>query len=66
MPEYDLRCVKCDARFSIFKKYDDDMDIICPSCNGKKFINIVSKKISVQYKGTGFTKSTSENDKKSK
>lgn len=53
MPTYEYECSKCNNRFEIFQKINDNPIEICPECGGKTE-RLISGGAGVNFKGSGF------------
>jgi len=52
MPIYDYQCGECGKTYDVFHKVREvEEDIVCPSCNSKKHVRLISAP-SVSVKGS--------------
>jgi putative FmdB family regulatory protein len=44
MPIYEYECCSCNAQFqSLIMKNDEERDLVCPNCHGKKLKKLISR-----------------------
>lgn len=62
MPTYDYKCLKCNEKFEVFQKINDDPIDKCPKCGGevKRLIGAGAGPI---FKGSGFYQTDYKNNK---
>ncbi len=53
MPTYEYKCLKCNLKFELFQKINDDPVTECPNCKGK-VKRLISGGTGPIFKGSGF------------
>lgn len=63
MPTYQYRCTDCGNELEAVQKFSDPALTECPTCTGQ--LRKVFNAVGVVFKGSGFYRTDSRNDKKS-
>ena len=53
MPTYDYRCIECSHDYEIRHSITESPSLSCEKCTGK-LERLISKNVSIQFKGSGF------------
>jgi len=54
MPKYDYECKECGI-FEVEQKIQDNVYNVCPKCNSKDIMRLISKGAGVIFKGDGWS-----------
>jgi putative FmdB family regulatory protein len=64
VPTYSYACTQCDDRFDVVQAFTDDALTTCEKCSGR--LRKLFNSVGVVFKGSGFYRTDSREDKKSK
>ena len=64
MPTYQYACTECGHAFEQFQSFSDDALTVCPQCQGR--LRKVFNAVGVVFKGSGFYRTDSRSDGRSK
>jgi putative FmdB family regulatory protein len=60
MPTYEYKCADCNNEYEQARKITDKEPVHCPKCKSVRQVKKISKS-SIIFRGSGFTKSTTQN-----
>jgi putative FmdB family regulatory protein len=64
VPTYQYACTECHHAFEQFQSFSDDALTVCPQCQGR--LRKVFNAVGVVFKGSGFYRTDSRSDARSK
>lgn len=62
MPTYSYACTECDDRFDVVQAFTDDALTTCEKCDGR--LRKLFNSVGVVFKGSGFYRTDSREDRK--
>ena len=66
MPTYEYICNACGTKMEFIQSIKENAKKKCPKCKRKKLVRLISKGVSVIFKGDGFYRSTDWINQKAK